>query len=138
MLVLEDGVSRSVLHGVLRAFPYRRRCRCPEVTVVAVTDVDAITGRILDGIIVPWRQSVGAIGSPHRSTPALTDAESRCRVTDDVDPRGWRERVTCNSDLVFALLVVSADSVEVSKAVTGNTDGLAHLLSNWRVDRCAR
>src|SRR5215211_1706645 len=130
VLVLEYRVSRPVLHCVLRAFSDRLRRSCPDVTAVAVTDVDAITGRILDWIIVPWRQPVRAVGSPHRSTPALTDAESGCRIADDVDPRRWRKSLTSDSDLVFVPVIVSADSVEVSEAVTGNADVLAHFLSN--------
>ena len=99
-----------------------------------VTDVDAITRRILTGSLchgVSLKELLEAHIAPH---PALTDAQSGCRVADDVDPRRRRKSVTRDSNLVFVPVVVSADTIEVSKAVTGDTHILAHILGNGSVD----
>src|SRR2546423_4655504 len=118
--MIENGVARAVSLAIRRRLANRTWSCGPQITIGVIAQKHTIARRVAHRVVVPRGDTIEeAVRSPGYPASPFTHAESPDGIPDDIDPRCGRKVAARQMDLVFAVLVEAAQTIERLKSSSG-------------------
>src|SRR5258708_18426038 len=104
-IVFENRISKAVTGGIREFPPGRQGRRAPVNTALFIPDIESLSGRIADRIIIPGSEAeFVSILMPGISLPAFRNDGAEIWIGEYIDPgRGSRPLPGCGDDIFAAV-----------------------------------